>query len=384
LLEGGRISEAELVTMLMYTVLGTAYFSLPAVASSFTGHDAWLVPIMATLPGFLVAGITGYLAVHFPGFNFFNWTEIILGRTGGKILQFFYVLFFIHVTAIIISEFNYFLNIAFMPMTPSLVFSTLLLFLTGVAVYGGIEMIGRLATVFLPVSVVISTGMIILAAGLYHFANLMPFLDRGVAPVLAGSISLSGLRTEIFLGAMFFPFLKRPDQGGWVQFRANLWIGFLLLLISLSVALAFGDEGARLSLPVYSLVREISLMHFFEHLESLALILWISGIFMKVAVWEYVTILGTAQWLNLKSYRPLVLPMGLLLAALANYDMPNGAVLSHFAASVIPFEVMLFAIVLPGILAVLSLFRTRPASHWAKRKGLPANEKKAMRDPQPT
>lgn len=376
MLEGGRISEAELVTMLMYTVLGTAYFSLPSVASSFTGHDAWLVPIIGTLTGVLVAGITGYFAVHFPGFNFFDWTEIILGRTSGKILQFFYVLFFIHVATVIINEFTYFMHIAFMPLTPSLVFSTLLLFLTGVAVYGGIETIGRLATVFLPVTVVISSGMLILAAGLYDFANLMPFLDRGVAPVLAGSISLSGLRSEIFLGAMLLPFIKRPDQGEWAQFRANLWIGLFLMLISLSVALAFGDEGARLSLPVYSLAREISLMNFFEHLESLALILWISSIFMKVAVWEYVTIFGTAQWLNLKSYRPLVLPMGLLLAALANYDMPNGAVLSHFAASVIPFEVMLFAIILPGILAVLSLFRTRPAYHWAKRKSLPVSVKR--------
>jgi len=362
MLEQGRISESQLVAMLMYTVLGTAYFFLAAVAPAFAGHDAWLAPLIAMVPGFLVAGISGCLTARFPGFNFFDWTEIVLGRTGGKIMEFFYILFFIHVTIIIINEFTSFLNVAFAPLTPPLVFSIMVLFLTGVAVYGGIEIIARLAIIFLPISIVMSVGMLIMASGLYNAGNLAPFLAKGMKHVLAGSVSPSGLQCEIFLGAMLFPCLKRPAQGGWVQLRANLWIGLLLLLVSFSVVLAYGDEAGRLSLPVFSLAREINLLHFFQHLESLVLVLWFSGIFMKVAIWEYVTVLGTAQWLNTDSYRPLVLPMGLLLAALTNYDVPNVAFLSHFTATVIPFEVMLFGLVLPGLVLLLTVMRQKKSS----------------------
>jgi len=379
LLEGGRISEAELIAMMMYTVMGTAFFFLPAVAAAFAGRDVWLTPILAVVAGFLVALFTGYLSSRFSGFNFFNWTEIILGKTGGKILQFFYVLWFLHVTSIIVNEFVYFVRIAFMPVTPPLVFSILLLILTGVAVYGGVEMIGRLAIVYLPVSIVISMGITLMAAGLYDFANLTPILERGIAPVLAGTFPPAGWRSEIFLGAMFFPFLKRPEKAGWVLFRADLWIGFLLLVDALSVTLAFGDEAARLTLPVYSLAREINLMHFFQHMEALVLIMWFAGIFVKVAAWEYATMLGMAQWLNLKSYRPLVLPGSLLLAAVTNYDMPNVAILTHFLASVTPFDLMLFTIVLPGILVVLSLVRKSLNPRRVKRKGFPG--KNVVADP---
>jgi spore germination protein KB len=64
-----------------------------------------------------------------------------------------------------------------------------------------------------------------------------------------------------------------------------------------------------------------------------------------------------AQWLNLSSYRPLVLPVSLLMVAVTSYDLPDLALLTHFLTSVVPFDLMLFTIVLPGILVLLSLIR---------------------------
>ncbi|MDA8333738.1 MAG: endospore germination permease [Peptococcaceae bacterium] len=359
MLEGGRISEAELVSMMLYTTLGTAFFFLPSVVAGYAGRDAWMTPLTAMSGGLLVALLTGCLASRFPGFNFFDWTEIVLGKAGGKILQFFYVLWFFHIVTILVNEFDYFVKIAFMPVTPSLVFTLLLLALTGAAVCGGVEMIGRLAVIYISVSITIATGLTFMAAGLYDVGNLTPVLERGIAPVLAGTLPPVGWATEIFLGAMLFPFLKRPEKGGLVLFRAELWITFFLLVDTLSVTMAFGEETARLTLPVYSLAREINLLGFFQHLESLVLIMWYAGVFVKVAVWEYVTVLGTAQWLNLGSYRPLVLPGTLLLAVLTNYDMPDLAILTHFLASVFHYYLLLFTVVVPGILVLVSLVRKR-------------------------
>jgi len=242
---------------------------------------------------------------------FFDWTEILLGRVGGRLLQFFYMLWFIHITTVIINEFGYFMNIAFLPV--ALVFTALLLVLTGVAVYGGVETIGRLSIMVLPVTLAIILGLTIMAAGLYDFSNLLPFLERGMAPVVAGAVPPGTWHDEVFLGAMLFPFLARPSIGGWVLCRAVLYITVLLVLDALAVDLA--SETARLSLPVYSLAREINLLHFFQHLEVFVLAAWVAGAFCKLAVWYYVIVLGMAQWLNLRSYR--VLPADLLLAALS-------------------------------------------------------------------
>lgn len=199
LIECSRISEPELVSMMMYTVWGTALFFLPSASTVFAGRDAWLTPIAAATVGLLVALFTGYLSSLLPGFNFFDWTEIILGKVGGKIVHFFYLLWFIDLTSGIINEFDYFIKIAFMPITPSLVFTILLLTLTGVAVTGGVEMIGRLAIVFLPVSIVISLGLTFMGIGLYHVTNLLPLLEKGIAPVLAGTFPPAGWVSEIFL-----------------------------------------------------------------------------------------------------------------------------------------------------------------------------------------
>ncbi|HUW65599.1 MAG TPA: endospore germination permease [Spirochaetia bacterium] len=363
MLEGGRISEAELVTMLMFTVLGTAFFFLPSVAAGFAGRDAWLTVIPATLAALAVAWACGCLTTRFPGFNFFNWMEILLGTAGGKILQFLYILWFIDVTETIAAEFAYFMNIAFLPRTPSLMLTALLLFLAGVAVYGGAEMIGRLAIVFLPVSLVIFLGMFALAGGLYDFSNLRPFLEKGLTPVVVGSLTPGAWRGEVLLGAMFFPLLARPERGGRLLTRSILWIGLLMLVDALALTMAFGDETARLSQPLYSLAREINLLSFFQHLESLVLISWVASVFVKAAVWYYVTVLGLGQWLNLKSYRPMVLPAGLLMLAVAGYNWPNIATMAHFVATVVPFySGGTFEFAIPLLLAVWALIQSRKAA----------------------
>jgi len=368
LLEGGRISEAELVTMLMFTVLGTAFFFLPSVAAGLAGRDVWLTSILSTGPGLVTAGACGWLGARFQGLNFFDWMVVLLGPVGGRILQFLYILWFIDVASTIAAEFGYFMNIAFLPVTPPVLLTALLLCLSAVAVYGGAEMIGRLAVVFLPVSLVVFWGLTVLPAGLYDWTNLKPFLERGWTPVLAGSLTPGAWRGEVLLGAMFFPFLARPERGGRVLARSVLWTGLLLLADTLSLDLAFGQETARLSLPLYSLAREINLLGFFQHLESFVLISWVASAFVKLAVWYYVLVLGTAQWLETKSYRPLVLPTGLLLAAVASYNWPNITVLAHFVGTVVPFySGGTFQTALPLLLAALALVRGKGAERRRQR-----------------
>jgi len=354
-LDGGRLTESQLVTTMMFTVLGTAYFFQPFFPAAFAGHDSW-TSIPAAVPYALAPVLlAGYLGGVFPGFNLFDWMEIIVGRRGGKLLQILYVLWFFQLLSVVLNEFFYFTNIGFMPRTPALVLTSLLVFLAGAAVYGGVEMLGRLATVFLPVSLVVAIGLIILATGLYDPANLRPVLERGASHVLAGAMTPGVGAGETVIGAMFFPFLKKPAQGGRALARAVFYVAALAFLVNLAVDLAFGDEAARLYLPVFALAREINLMNFVQHLEGFALVLWVASIFVKVAVWYYAAVLGMAQIANLKSYRPLVFPAGLLILAVTAGDMPDLDIMVHFVSSVVPFYFGVFEVVIPLALAVAVL-----------------------------
>lgn len=45
--------------------------------------------------------------------------------------------------------------------------------------------------------------------------------------------------------------------------------------------------------------------------------------FMKITVCLYAFVLGLAQWLNLKDYKPIAMPAGLLMLALSTYVYEN-------------------------------------------------------------
>ncbi len=56
----------------------------------------------------------------------------------------------------------------------------------------------------------------------------------------------------------------------------------------------------------FNSVRLVSIANFLERLESVVLMAWILGGFIKVGVFYYAAVLGRAQWLGLKDYRSLV------------------------------------------------------------------------------
>ena len=51
--------------------------------------------------------------------------------------------------------------------------------------------------------------------------------------------------------------------------------------------------------------------------------LWIMGLFFKVSIYFYVATFGLSQILNLKDYRPLTYPLGLIVVVLSVIIFPN-------------------------------------------------------------
>ena len=51
--------------------------------------------------------------------------------------------------------------------------------------------------------------------------------------------------------------------------------------------------------------------------------IWVVGAFVKISVFYYVAALGTAQWLNLSDYRPVVWPLGIIIVEFSFWSLPN-------------------------------------------------------------
>ncbi len=355
MLEGGKISSRQFIYILLFTVLGTTYFFLPGITAAYAGRDFWMTPVIATVPGIAVILVITALHSMYPGLSIIQYSEQILGKVAGKITGGVFVFWLIHVNSIIIQEFGEFMNVAFMPETPTVVFSGLITLLCGVALFYGLELVARLAEFLFPVLLALAMVILALAASNFSLAEITPVLSNGVLPVLAGSMPPAAWRGEVVLAAMLLPFLNKPEQGCRAGIYAVILIGFLLFLNAIEVAGVYGEETGRLVFPVLKMVRDIDILDFFQRIEVLLMAAWISGLFVKVAVFYYCAALALAQLAGLSSYRPLITPMGVLLVSMAAYNFRNIYELAGFISTLWPFYGLSVELLLPLFLLIVAL-----------------------------
>ena len=357
MLERGRISCIQTVYMLINLVGATSVLFLPGITAAAGGRDAWMAPLLATVPGIYLALVIYALGKRFPGLTLIEYLQVVLGAWAGKMAGLLYIFFFIHTNAVIIREFGELLVSLVLPLTPLAVTHVIILLLCAWAIRGGLEIQARVMEIAYPFMLILLMSAILFTASEFDLTNLLPVLENGLKPLIRASLDPVGWRGEIILLAMILPFMARPDQGSRCTCIAVIAIGIILALDSLANTAAFGPTVARLTFPTFSLVRLVLIADFIERTESVLVAIWVISMFGKVALFYYATVLGSAQLAGLGDYRPLVLPIGVLLAALSLVVVGSSSeLLAYITRGFYPFA-YIFEYIIPTVLLVVAAAR---------------------------
>ncbi len=331
-----RIDTTQAVMLMAAAVLPTAILTVPNFVIKLAGQDAWLSVAAATAAGLLVALLAANLCQLFPQKNLFSHSEELLGKVLGKIVCLLYIWWFLQANSLIINEFSSFLCIALLPNTPSTLFFVAVVAVAGYAVYGGLEVLARYTQLYLPLLLGLLFLVFLLTAKDIKISRILPVFEAEPLQVLKGAAVPLSWFGEIILLAVIAPSLEDKRKVRRVAVLATLFNGASVAACVLVAVLVFGSEVAgNYIFPTYNAVRTVSIANFLERLESIVVAVWMLGGFAKVGVFYYAAALGSAQLLGLRDYRPLVVPLGTVLTALA-LTCENAAELIHFIATVWP------------------------------------------------
>lgn len=76
-----KISNGQILILLITLVASTAWLFLPAVTSKYAKQDAWIsVLIPASIYGLAVVWVNSSLAQHFKGKTFGQYLKMLLGK----------------------------------------------------------------------------------------------------------------------------------------------------------------------------------------------------------------------------------------------------------------------------------------------------------------
>jgi spore germination protein KB len=358
MLEKGKISALQMELLMVPTIIATGILSIPSIAGKFARHDMWMTPIIGSLIGFLTVFIAWKLHQLHPKMTPIQYSEKILGKPLGKIFSFFLVFFYIHNTGLVIRQYSDFITGNVMLETPAVVFSVTIVFVSALAVRGGIEVIARSAVICSTLFLSTSVTLLLLMKDI-DLTYMLPILENGWLPVLKGGFVYNAWFSEFFLLAFIFPFIHSQNKGLKSGMKASLYVMIILVYVNFFVLTMLGVSSANQFYPVYSIVRAISVFDFFENFEVIIMASWVLGNFVKVSVFLYVASLGLAQLLKLSNYRFIVFPLSLFILFFSNWGIPNIVVLVDYMTKIQPFYFVFVQTILPLFLLLIALARRK-------------------------
>jgi spore germination protein KB len=356
MLETGKISALQMGMMLFPVIFVSAILAGPSIMAEEAMNDLWLSPIWASLVGYLSVSIAYQLHRKYPDQTVIEQSERILGIVPGKIIGFFYLFFLLHINGFIVREYAEFIAI-FLTNTPLSLTSSALVLVCAFAVRGGVEVVGRVAQFFAPLFIVPLFIMIFLVLPELEPQNIFPVLENGLIPSMKGSVKAIGWFSEGFLMSFLFPFLVDQERGKRSGMITVAVVMAIMVIVNLVTLFLMGEITPHMLYPVMDTARYISVADFFENMESVVMAIWVIGVFVKVSVFYYATVLGTAQWMRLSSFRPVVLPIGLITVLLSFWGIPSMTKIGQWVEFVIPFYLVMFLCLIPALLLLISVIR---------------------------
>jgi len=346
-LEEGRISGNQAIKILTITVVATAFLAFPGFVVLEAGVDAWLTPVIA-IPGALALALTlTRLAAHFPEQTAAEYSQLVLGRGLGRLVGLVFAWFFFSLSFLVLRLFGAYMSLVFLNKTPLVVILSVMAFLVVLLVRNGLECIARVNDILGVIVVLAIVFILLLVAKELDIRALLPLLAQDFwALAWAARLPLA-LMGEMVVLLFIFPYLEKPEQGVGITLRALVFLVIFLTVITMAPIMLFGaGETARLPYPVMSLAHMVRIV-FFENLQAIIMTVWVGGIFIKIGVFLWCAVLSLCQSLNLKEYRPLVPPLGILLVVFALTSAENHIELLEILHYAVPLYSLFFAFLLP-------------------------------------
>lgn len=350
-LEKGRISSSQLVYLVVSYLLGVAVIIPPGAPVK---QDAWLAIIFGMVEGIILTWIFLSLSDRFPGKTFIEISHIVYGPYLGKVISFLFIFFLFHVVSLIIIDFSNFFSGIIMPATPFIVFAILITLVAASAVRNGIEVIARCSQVLLSIVLISIIATCILLFKNYNFNNLQPVLSTppGKMFFITQRVALFPFVPALFM--MVIPSVNKQGELKKSVIKGIVIAGFFLTLIAIRNIAVLGNTAGIYTYPSFQAVRIIDYGQVLTRLEVLVALNFLASGFVEISLFFYGTVLGGAQLFNLRTYLPLVLPIGVLITFQLNYY--NIAETLEYQ-EVYPLIALIFKVVIPSITLIVAVIR---------------------------
>ncbi|MBS4539264.1 endospore germination permease [Clostridium sp. D2Q-11] len=349
-----KISTFQLGTLIIGFIIGDFILLIP---SKVVGQNAWMPVLISGIGGIILISLYVFISKIHPQRTLVDIIYFCFGKFFGTIFIVLYINYFLQLAAIIARTIADYMIVVNYTRTPLFFILLLILIIVSYDIRKGMEVVGRLAEISIPIVLTFIFLTTLLLIPKYKLDNIYPIMENGIKPILKESfytLTFPFGETVVFL--MIFPFLNDNKK---LLKTSVLSMGIaviILVIVTLRNILVLGHNlMVRSSYPTHtvaSLVPELVI----EPIVSINLL--VSGGAQIVAL-VFATVIGITQLFKLDDYKPVVLPVGLFLVPFAMWYYDSTPQMAYTAREVLPYFAIFFQVVIPILLLLISLIKLK-------------------------
>lgn len=330
---------------------------------SKAGQDIWLVIILAGIAVMPLLAIYARILALFPGHNLYQILSILFGPVAGRALSLLYIWYAYSLGALVMRNFQEFINIVSFPETPIFVPIMMMGLVCIWAVKEGIEVLGRMSQLMFILLAFIMIVVIALSMKDADIDNMRPVACSGFQAIMRSTYNVLAFplaETVLFMTVLNLD--KERNNSYYIYFLGILFGLILILLASVRNMLVLGSEiTENVHFPPYVAVTIINIGSFLQRIEITVSVVFLFTGFIKISICLMSACKGIDCLLGLGGYRQIVAPVGLLLMITACFIFKNIMEMSDFAFNMYRYYAFPFQVVLPIVIWIAAEVRTRRA-----------------------
>lgn len=330
-------------------------------------QDSWIALILSAIIAYFMYLIYGRILALFPGKDFYEIAELLLGKIGGKIASLLLTWYCLHLAALVLRNFSEFTEIVLLTETPQ---TPILLLMILTVMYMGRSDMRVLCKWSVVIVVFVAFTTIATALGglnQYNIENFLPILEHSPQKIALATFQLFSFpfaELVVFLAlGSYFSNENNPRQ---VMVRALILSFIFIMLIIIRNIAMLGHKMLESTLfPSYVAVRLIQLGNLTRIEGSISNNFLMSGL-VKITICIMAAAKGLSHLLGIKHHLMMITPVSLTAVALATTLFKNtGEMFTNLAYY--PFYAFPFQFIIPVLVWVLG-------ERYKKKNGLTASQ----------
>ncbi|KZL89607.1 GerAB/ArcD/ProY family transporter [Clostridium magnum] len=310
-----KISAVQLFCSIILAPYGSALLFLITPNAK---QDAWIAMLIYILPAIILQIIYTGLWSKYPDDTIVTYMPKIFGKFIGTTLSIIYTIFFAYEAARVLRDITSLIVITTMPKISFNLTTLLLVSIVGYSVYLGMEDLCRAGQFILTMLVsffMLEWIFLFTSPDSLKFYNLKPVLENGIIFVIKEGWKLITFPYgETVLLTMLYPSTVERSKVRKIAVLAIIFLGILLTLSSIMFISVLGIDFASTSLfPLLQTMRLIHVGEYFDRIDIFLILIMVVGGFIKISLFTYGAMLGTAQLTKLEDTKYLAVPFSILI-----------------------------------------------------------------------